>query len=160
MLALEEIGLTGVSVGEEHGACRVVRSMDPKGFDMSRADEDSLNDLSPRLQLLAWPWVSLVGLDQNSDSGPLNCGDPTSTTSESLAQTDARPRTKVARIGQAKGGVNRVGPECIEMVVDSADESCLPANFSFVGDSLGQDGQVFLTPRAVSLTSMIAVLCS
>ena len=88
MLALEEIGLTGVSVGEEHGTFRMVRSMDPKGFDMSRADEDSdwLNDLSPRLNLLAWPSVSLVGLDQNSDSCPLNCGDPTSTTSESQSQ--------------------------------------------------------------------------
>ena len=60
-----------------------------------------------------------------------------------------------ASTGQAKGKVCRVRAECIEIIVDSAaDESCLPSNFYFYGESLGQDGPGFLDAQENELGAL------
>ena len=105
---------------------------------MACTDEDTewVSGSSPRLNLFACPSVSLAeGL--NSISGPIESGDPTNQGSCASG---------------AAGEVSRVGAECIEIVVDSlADESCLPANFQLVGESMGSDGPGFLDAQGKEL---------
>ena len=158
MPALEEIDLTGFSLVDEHGALRMIRSLDPEFFDMARTDEDSdwVNDSSPRLNLVACPSVSLAkGLIEKSNSGPCECGDPTISITQQPPCASVRAVSNTssgANVDQAKGDVNRLGSECIEIVVDSgADASCLPANFQFYGESMGQDGPGFLDAQGNEL---------
>ena len=53
----------------------------------------------------------------------------------------------VRAVSNSRSGANQsaAAAECIKNVVDSgSDESCLPANFQFIGKSMGCDGPEFL----------------